>query len=69
MNDGVMSVSWYTELPQYNRLFSELVQAFYPAQGIILADLRPIEDNLVGVDEFRLNWLQYAPHQLKLVDI
>jgi len=27
-----------------------------------------INTNLVGVDEFGLNWSQYAPHQLKLVD-
>jgi len=31
--------------------------------------LRLIETNLVGVDEFLLNWLQYAPHHLKLVDL
>jgi len=30
--------------------------------------LRPIETNLVGVDKFGLNWSQYAPHRLKLVD-
>jgi len=28
-----------------------------------------IQTNLVGVDEFGLNWSQYAPHQLKLVDL